>query len=761
MGLKNFDYKQLLIDRGERIGLGAAGVITLCLVASLFIPGMGFLSGSASSNADALTSAANTVQTGLNSNKPTGADLPGDTKEKLVAFNFDIIDHKKAEEYSIAEIFMPKTSAVASRQMPDLMQPKDSRAAVVRFQMPSFVFDTDYKQILVLDDAPSAGSGSKMMPGTPNVKALSELYSKAGGGQYNPMGLNTVRPRHKITHKGDGTDQEDFKSHFEDIGKIASINDKKLAEAAYPVRAAEIVASFPYKAQVEEFRDKLGLAVPEQVLAEQSQEVGKDKQVLPAFRFLGVRLERRQVDAQGKPIDAQGKRVDDKAGWAEINLEDSFKSLMILDGKRFEDEDPKLVPVEVDPHLVMRKLLTFGDRRTPPIEEYPKIEEEMPDLKATIEAINKDPNAVVGAPALISKDFSVFDADVGSTASPTMSPGGSTTPMRPMPGGSIRPGGSTPPGGLLRPSFAAGDGPGKTPFGGDMLQKGQTLTIPDYILIRLFDVTVEPGKTYEYRMQVRMANPNRDRTDAASQGFAHLPELPAKDSWYVLPEKVQVPLDVNYYAVDQAKIDASAPKEPKDPSQPKEPKAPVQAIKENQIALQIQKWVETLKTKREEQPIGDWVIAERVVATRGEPIAPQKVEVPYWRKTQDRFTLLSDGPSKSGRRGPPTVEVSFMDGDEPILVDFTGGDVTYKRTRPDAAAGQAAPVTDKGGAVDVLLLMPDGTLAARDSAVDAADAKRVSRVKEYRDFIRDVKNTKGGKEQTTPFGTPPVNNINN
>jgi hypothetical protein len=621
-------------------------------------------------------------------------------------------------------------------------------------QLPSLVFDSDQdpKQLLVLDDAPTAGgAGAKPMLGMANTKAVSNLFAPGDGpARLDPRTMMTAPGKRRPKfHPGDGSDQEDFKSHFEDITKIASIGDKKLAEEAYPVRGAEIVASFPYKAQVQEFRDKLGLGDETQVLAEQSQEVGKDGEPLPAFRFIGVRLERRQVDAQGKPISAPGKDVDDKGGWAEVNLEDSYKNLVIRVGKRFAEDDPKLAPVAFANRLVMRKLVTFGDRRVPPVDEYPKLEEEMPDLKATMDALNSDPTKFVAAPSIVNKEFSVFDLDAGAGQ---MQSGG-TKPPPGMPMGRSPAGGSM--GRVFVPQPFGGnkESPGKMPgvYGAGFLQKDQAFTVPDYCLIRLFDVTVEAGKTYEYRMQVRMGNPNKDRTDTASQAFAHQPELPAKD-WYVLPDKVKVPLDVNYYAVDQAKLDAAAPKEPKDPSQPKEVKVPVQQVKENQTVLQIEKWLENLKTKREEVFIGDWVIAERVVATRGEPIAPQKVEVPYWRKTQDRFTLASDGPSKSGRRLPPRVEVSFSDGDEPILVDFTGGDVTYKRTRP-AAAGQALPVTDKT-AVEVLLLMADGTLAAHDTARDAADPKRVSRLKEEREWIQEVKNTKGGKDKDTPFGTP-------
>ncbi len=70
----------------------------------------------------------------------------------------------------------------------------------------------------------------------------------------------------------------------------------------------------------------------------------------------------------------------------------------------------------------------------------------------------------------------------------------------------------------------------------------------------MFDFTVEPGKTYEYRMKVRMANPNFGRKDVASQGIAADPELTPKE-WYVLPKKLVVPSDLYFYAVDQAKLD--------------------------------------------------------------------------------------------------------------------------------------------------------------------------------------------------------------
>ena len=219
---------------------------------------------------------------------------------------------------------------------------------------------------------------------------------------------------------------------------------------------------------------------------------------------------------------------------------------------------------------------------------------------------------------------------------------------------------------------------------------GQTAgVIPDYCLIRMFDFTIEPGKTYEYRIKVRMANPNYERKDVASQGIAADPELTPKD-WYVLPEapdgkepkKLVVPSDLYFYAVDQAKLDKEKKTELK--------LQPVAAG--TQTVLQIQKWVDYLQLKnRTELPVGDWVIAERVVATHGEPIGRQRVEVPYWRRAQDRYTMATDQPPprNGDRKHVDTVEVSFVpEGKEPILVDFlkTGSAYTRKHPKTDDAA---------------------------------------------------------------------------
>ena len=66
MNLKEFDAKQFLLEKGERVGLGVAvTLMVLMLIFSLFMPSRGFFSGSPSKNAEVLESGSKQLQTAL------------------------------------------------------------------------------------------------------------------------------------------------------------------------------------------------------------------------------------------------------------------------------------------------------------------------------------------------------------------------------------------------------------------------------------------------------------------------------------------------------------------------------------------------------------------------------------------------------------------------------------------------------------------------------------------------------------------------
>ena len=480
----------------------------------------------------------------------------------------------------------PSTAAEpALRQTPNILLPNESRMALVRLRLPALVFDNELAYLETLKGAPNDG------------------------------------------HKNG----EDYPIEWVETKKLKGLQGVKPAEQLDPIRAAEVVAAFPLKAQVQEFQDKLSLKSPAAVLAEKSQQAGPG----PApsdFRFLGVRVERRQWDGRGAAV----------TDWAPLDFQGTYEPFLFLCGGagRLPEEAARLKPA-VFPGLVMPKLPTFGDRLVPPLDEYPKLEGELRTLKAALDA----------------------------------------------------------------PKAADEPGP------------------PDACLIRFFDVTVEPGKTYEYRLQVRMANPNFGRTDAAASVDTKGKELAAKD-WYVVPQKLAVPTDLHLYAVDQRALDLKGLRIIGDPQNTELPGRQEQAI------LQIHRWMDYVQlSNRTDRPVGDWVVAERVAVYRGEVIGRQRAEVPYWRTAQDRFTLASDPSPKLGeaRKAPLTVEVSFFhEGEEPIVVDFHGG---HDQT-PEV----------------VLLYTADGKLLAHSSAVDAADPDRIQRLDKVRDWLGAVRKQNAGKQ---------------
>jgi hypothetical protein len=128
---------------------------------------------------------------------------------------------------------------------------------------------------------------------------------------------------------------------------------------------------------------------------------------------------------------------------------------------------------------------------------------------------------------------------------------------------------------------------------------------PIHNLVRFIDVDVEPGDTYEYRVQVRMGNPNFKRNkEVASPSYADGADLTS--DWSKIPIQVKVPEEQNCYVVDQYKAD--------------NPNARPIASEDRtrMIPVQIHKWLQTSGLATQNMPVGDWGIAERVPVYRGE-----------------------------------------------------------------------------------------------------------------------------------------------
>jgi hypothetical protein len=474
---------------------------------------------------------------------------------------------------------------------------------------------------------------------------------------------------------------------------------------------------------------KLRLKSTDQVLSET---VGEGEKQSSAFDFRGVDVERMEVDAEGNKI----------SDWHDPQLKESYQVLLQQTYYPFQPEDPKYAGVMPNGGvgLAMPLLREFqtkkaqtpgfpgmmmmmqggrtsgpGVARQPeaPAEEgskskYPDVAADLTKIKETLDKIkeaNPDPNQIA-APKFQKPAF--LDA---------FNPNATLSTDKPQ--------------SQLQTQQQAGAKAGE-PY------------IPDYVLVRVVDVNVDPGKFYRYRLKMKMANPNYQRQDVASPEYKDKETLESTE-WYELKQTVKVPEELFYYVVDEAhgmrlaEIRRTAPMES---AEYRQLTAKVPSPQSEQVALQFHRWVETTQQSRKDTdqiPVGEWAVADRVFVARGEYVGRKvNVDIPIWKYTQNNFILPAESQKPSARAGgkvPTGIDVDF--GQEPlennlILVDFEGGN---RLPVPNSKA-----IDDS--AVEVLMLSPDGKLLARNSAKDTTDKDRTER---RNDALKRIQEVREGK----------------
>src|SRR5262249_28589830 len=149
--------------------------------------------------------------------------------------------------------------------------------------------------------------------------------------------------------------------------------------------------------------------------------------------------------------------------------------------------------------------------------------------------------------------------------------------------------------------------------------------VPDYCLVRFYDVYVRPGDIYEYRVRIRVANPNandKKKDLLAYEAFGKQRELVGPWSWDDgQPENkriiVTVAEEAYFYFMDRS---------------PEIVSRSVSATRDTTV-VQVHRWVEGIRTQSKDSataplPVGDWSVFE-FPAHRAEYIghADQEVEV--------------------------------------------------------------------------------------------------------------------------------------
>lgn len=726
MSLKEFDAKQFLLEKGEQVGLGVAvTLMVLILILSLFWPGPGFFSGSPATKAKELNQQTDRLETALQSAQPGTNDKPEERgKDKLIALDTQILDPDK---FASGMWFEPRMREDKSRRPPDILPIAEAVAEVAAVSIDTYVlrFNNNAPKIMVLED--------KDKPAAGGLGGMSNPFSRLKGGMPGgmpsmpggmPPGGNSINNFMSQMRQGKASGAGSLYG----IGGMAagnpeyktqwiSVDDwnpqQLTAHQLMPLRMTIIAASFPYKKQLEEHKVKLRLKGLDEVLNEP---LGEGEKKTAAFDFRGVDAERIEVDADGKAT----------GDWVRLPLKESYKVWLEQSFFPLQPENPKYEMVRPNggAGLVMPLLREFHvDKVTAPglppgfipgmplgaqqkqaetpaeekTSKYPDVASKLPKIQDTLDKLRNAQPKQVAAPKF--QKPQLFDAFNPQAAPPSENANTTTTATA----------------------------------GGEQVY-------PDYVLVRVVDVTIQPGKRYRYRLKMKMANPNYQNANVASPEYKEKETLESKE-WFEMDQIVSVPQETFYYVVDEmqgiSRRDLlTLPRE----------SAQYRLLNQrnplpDQVVFQFHRWVEVTLANRKESnptPVGEWAVADRVFVSRGEYVGRiVNVDLPIWKYNQNAFILpVEDQKVRPGKSPKTGIDVEF--GQDPaennlILVDFEGG-----RLSIPSPFGAKKNIDDTS-AVEVLMLSPDGKLLARNSTKDSADKDRKDRRDEVFKRILEIR----------------------
>jgi hypothetical protein len=260
-------------------------------------------------------------------------------------------------------------------------------------------------------------------------------------------------------------------------------------------------------------------------------------------------------------------------------------------------------------------------------------------------------------------------------------------------------------------------------------QNGAYPGIPEKVLVRFFDADIQPGKTYYYALALRVANPNYGDTERVL--YKELADIKELVSPTVVVGPITIPPEWDFYVVDEKTLQHNWHPVSKGASD-------TLPLSPGLIAVQVHKWFEYAAGRT--VPLGDWQILERLLLRRGEEVRRTvSAQVPRWNKTKDKFELLSL--KHSPRNDAGGLDFSPPAGARPPrLVDFVWGHnqdyrLGSKLLRDDSAA-------------EALFLGADGRLFVRREREDS-DAEtprgrlRLERHENWRQRLADLEPRKG------------------
>jgi hypothetical protein len=762
MAAKKINFKELLLQKGERIALGAAAVIMLALV---IVFGLASALGGSSptKNSTALEDLRKRAdQAHQNSHIQNEAQvreyskLPEDLK--VVAFK-----EFSADLFACPRpYFVPNDQEDRKWRRPNVLAADEFHVDLLKGAVQTYILGKDAKgrvTVVLLKTKANAQETDaakkknqdffkemvkkRKSRRNPAIDLLQnqfppELMGVPGGPAMRgrgregmqPLSPNFLNPQSGMVTGTTATEQEMRPVAVEKLENESGT----LAETDMPVRMVIVTGAFPYYDQVQEFRKALRFSSEEELMADLN---GHPE-------FAGFNVKRRSFGPDGKVVE----------DWREIDLETPMKFILVR-SVGIEPDDPDLITygVVAQPNrLVMPRPQLARDRDL----KYPDVKLE--SIEESLTTLKKENQG--GAPPPAPKSRFEDPGDIYDLGNNNQRPilGGSTQDERPQQGlappgkGTSRPGGT---GRILRP-----DGNNQMPPIDGSLQQ-RTVAIPKKCMVRFIDTLVAPGFSYEYQIQIKMVNPNFGQAERAiAPGLTKDKEIEGpwvpvkwavegqdgkkeevakvtvpmsedKEEKNVGASKVTVPDELFYYAVDE-KPSGSAP-----------------AANQERVAVQIHRWVQSARTKpsdkNSEFPVGDWSILERHLVYRGEYLGHiEEVEVPFWNPVQQRLAFAlhpEEQIQKTGQKGyrikkHKGIPIDFAsdpvhDG-KALLIDFEGGARSFTNGGNKTVKAE--------GPVEMLILSAEGKLIVRNSRDDTEDKDRQERYTAWKTMIDKVKN---------------------
>ncbi len=486
------------------------------------------------------------------------------------------------------------------------------------------------------------------------------------------------------------------------------------AETIYPLRALVVTAAFPVKKQIEEIRQALRAKSNDEAVTLSSVNGS------PGPVFAGFEVDRRTMVAGSAWSD--WVPYDHKAE----NLRNIYSRAVetVPDGGLLSYFVP---PAEQE---MVYPLPAYADG----LGEYRKI---------TMAAIVKEMAELtkLNAPKLTESELALKISGKGTTASPfvPINPTGvgTGTSGSSMPG--VGPGGTTP--GMVRPGFPSNTptpgGPGN-PTGGTLVNQPNPYDeIIDHNLLRFIDSDIQVGVSYQYRVKVKMKNPNFGKASLVSKPDDAKRET-LEGPWLEIPEVFTAPTDYFLYAHDSAEYADASTKliDANGKEAPFRKFLEVDEVKDGRRAVvEIQRWMPSVRLENSKvEPIGTWVVA-KVPVGPGEFIGKRQfLELPLWSGGLGNYVLreLAGGLRifgiKDPKHQPKGWPMAFRS--PSILIDFDGGKV-----RPRINDRDVADDADS----ELLILQPDGKLLVRNSGADTVNRDRKERDAVWTEWVARVK----------------------